>query len=134
MATIESVITPIFIKFSEKFGHSGTRLDLDLRYPNMAVGHPEKISVPLTFYLSFVEKENLKTNITISSSSKSVVIKDSETFLSPDELKKFNGKPAGSPNSTESTEPSNSTGPTSSAAGVHATSRLGFGTKIEIPL
>lgn len=110
MITLENVINPIFLKFSGRFAKRGHSLDLDLRYPNLAIDHPEKVSVPLTFYLSFIEKEGRHTRVTISSTRASVIIKDIETVLTPEQLGLFK------------------------TDAISASSRLGFGTKITIPL
>lgn len=107
---LAEVISPIYLKFLPRLSKKGHLLDLDLRYPNLQISHPEKLSVPLTFYLSFIEKEGRSAHITISSTENSLIIKDESTILTPDQSPIFK------------------------ADGVKVSSRLGFGTKLIISL
>ena len=107
---LSEIIDPIYLKFLPRLSRKGHLLDLDIRYPNLKISSPEKVSVPLTFYLSFIEKKGRSAHITISSTENSLIIKDSETLLTPDQLPIFKGD------------------------GIKVSSRLGFGTKIIIPL
>lgn len=105
---LSEIVDPVYLKFLPRLSKRGHLLDLDLRYPNIRISHPEKISVPLTFYLSFIEKEGRSAHITISSTENSLIINDSETLLAPDQLPIFKGD------------------------GIKVSSRLGFGTKLII--
>lgn len=107
---LAEIVNPIYLKFLPRLSKKGHLLDLDLRYPNLKVTHPEKISVPLTFYLSFVEKEGRSAHVTIMSTENSLIIKDEGTLLTPEQLPLFK------------------------TDGTKVSSRLGFGTKIIITL
>ena len=107
---LSAVVDPIYLKFLPRLSRRGHLFDLDLRYPNIKVAHPEKVSVPLTFYLSFVEKEGRSSHITIKSIENSLIIMDEGMVLMPEQLAVFKGD------------------------GVKTSSRLGFGTKLIIAL
>jgi hypothetical protein len=109
--TISAIILPIYQKYAPKFAKIGGNIDLSIKDPSLPVKNPKMTEVTIINLLTFILKSTKNPHLVISSTDKYLTIKEENTLLLPDFKTKI----------TE-------------LEGVKASSRIGFGTKIQFPL
>lgn len=111
MSSISSIILPIYQKYAPRLSHGGGSLDLSVKDPSLSVKNPKTSEKIIEDFIKFCLKNTKKAHLIISGTDKYLIIKEENTFLTPDFKEILMGK-----------------------EGIKVSSRIGFGTKIQLPL
>ena len=111
MISISTIILPIYQKYAPKFAKVGGAIDLNIKDPSIPIKNPKTAEVTITTFLIFILKNTKKPHLIVESTDRCLIIKEENTLLEPDFKESLMKK-----------------------EGIKVSSRIGFGTKIQLPL
>lgn len=111
MSSISTIILPIYQKYAPRFAKASGLIDLSIKDPIFSVKAPKTSTEVIEAFLGFILKNTRKPHLIISSTDKYLILKEENTLLDPELKSLFTG-----------------------IESLKVSSRIGFGTKIQLPL